>query len=115
MNARLLVEEKTGVIVVPNAAIQRNSQATYVWLVKPDQRVTVRHGDGGRLPRAIRRKSRAGSTPGDVVVTVGVDRLQEGSKVNAQVPGEAPIGGGDQARRRKIGRKVRRDGGRESQ
>jgi hypothetical protein len=30
---------------------------------------------------------------GDELVTVGVDRLQEGSRVNAQVPGEAPKGG----------------------
>jgi hypothetical protein len=30
-----------------------------------------------------------GLNPGDEVVTVGVDKLQDGGKVNAQVPGEA--------------------------
>ena len=42
VNARLLVEEKHGVTLVPNGAIQRNTQTTYVWLVKPDQTVTER-------------------------------------------------------------------------
>ena len=36
VNARLLVEEKQGVTLIPTAAVQRNSQATYVYLVKPD-------------------------------------------------------------------------------
>ena len=42
VNARLLVEQKQNITLLPNAAIQRNSQGTYVWLVKPDQTVTVR-------------------------------------------------------------------------
>ena len=42
VNARLLVEEKQGVTLISTAAIQRNSQATYVYLVKPDSSVTVR-------------------------------------------------------------------------
>jgi hypothetical protein len=35
----------------------------------------------------------AGLQPGDAVVTVGVDRLEEGGRVNAQVPGDNPAGG----------------------
>ena len=42
VNARLLVQEKRGVTLVPTAAVQRNSQATYVYVVKPDSTVTVR-------------------------------------------------------------------------
>ena len=34
--------KKQNVTLLATAAIQRNSQATYVWLVKPDQSVTVR-------------------------------------------------------------------------
>ena len=30
VNARMLVEEKHGVTLVPNSAVQRNSQSTYV-------------------------------------------------------------------------------------
>ena len=36
VNARLLVEEKQGVTLIPTAAVQRNSQVTYVYLVFPD-------------------------------------------------------------------------------
>ncbi len=42
INARLLVQEKHGVTLVPTAAIQRNAQATYVYVVKADSTVTVR-------------------------------------------------------------------------
>jgi multidrug efflux system membrane fusion protein len=93
VNARLLVEEKTGVIVLPNAAVQRNSQSTYVWLVKPDGSVTVRQIVLG-VTEGDQTEIKSGVAENDAVVTVGVDRLVEGSRVNAQVPGEAPIGGG---------------------
>ncbi len=51
VNARLLVQEKHGVTLVPTAAVQRNSQATYVYVVKTDSTVTVRpdhHRHDGR-------------------------------------------------------------------
>jgi len=85
VNARLLVQEKRGVTLMPTAGVQRNSSATYVYLVKPDSTVTVRNitigtseGDDSEVT--------SGLTPGDVVVMTGVDKLQEGTKVNAQVP-----------------------------
>jgi len=84
VNARLLVEEKHGVTLVPTAAIQRNSQKTYVYLVKPDQTVTVRNITLGTT-EGDEAEVASGLVPGDVVVTTGVDKLQEGSKVNAQV------------------------------
>lgn len=96
VNARLLVEEKTGVVVLPNAAIQRNSQSIYMWVVKPDQTVTVRPVTVG-ASEGDSTEITSGVNAGDVVVTVGVDRLLEGSRVNAQVPGEAPIGGGEKS------------------
>lgn len=91
VNARLLVEEKRGVTLIPTAAVQRNSQVTYVYLVvpgKPDKdkpnepvfTVTVRNitlgtseGDDSEVT--------SGLVPGDQVVMTGVDKLQEGSKV----------------------------------
>jgi multidrug efflux system membrane fusion protein len=93
VNARLLVEEKTGIVVLPNAAIQRNSQNTYVWLVKPEQTVTVRPVTVG-VTEGDQTEIKSGVDAGDVVVTVGVDRLLEGSRVNAQIPGEASKDGG---------------------
>jgi multidrug efflux system membrane fusion protein len=92
VNARLLVEEKTGIVVVQNAAIQRNSQSTYVWLVKPDQTVTNRQVTTG-ASEGDNTEITSGLEAGDVVVTMGVDRLLEGSRVNAQIPGEAPADG----------------------
>jgi membrane fusion protein, multidrug efflux system len=87
VNARLLVEQKQNITLLPNNAIQRNSQGTYVWLVNPDQTVNVRpivvgttEGDQSEVV--------SGLQPGDAVVTVGVDRLEEGGKVIAEVPGE---------------------------
>ncbi len=84
VNARLLVEEKQGVTLVPTAAIQRNAQKTFVYLVKPDQTVTVRNVTLGTT-EGNEAEVASGLAPGDVVVTTGVDKLQEGSKVNAQV------------------------------
>ena len=83
INAKLLVEDKNGVTLIPTAAVQRNSQRTYVFLVKPDSTVTVKtitigttEGDdiGGHFRL----------DPGDEVVMTGVDRLQEGTKVRFQ-------------------------------
>jgi multidrug efflux system membrane fusion protein len=87
VNARLLVEEKHGVTLVHNAAVQLNAQRSYVFLVKPDSTVTVRpittgtkEGDDAEVT--------SGLSPGDVVVMTGVDKLQEGSKVRVQMYGE---------------------------
>jgi multidrug efflux system membrane fusion protein len=84
VNARLLVEEKRNITLLPSAAIQRNSQSTYVFLVKPDQTVTIRQvvlgttdGDSTEVQRGLE--------PGDVVVMTGVDKLQEGSKVQVHM------------------------------
>lgn len=96
VNARLLVEEKTGVILIQNAAIQRNTNSTYVWLVKPDSTVTVRTVTVG-VTESDQTQIASGLEPGDELVMVGVDRLQEGSRVNAQVPGEAPKGGDEKS------------------
>jgi multidrug efflux system membrane fusion protein len=89
VNVRLLVQEKHGVTLVPTAAVQRNSQATYVYVVKADSTVTVRpivigttEGDDSEVT--------SGLAPGEVVVMTGVDKLQEGSKVKAQVPSANP-------------------------
>ncbi len=92
VNARLLVEQKQNVTLLANSAIQRNAQGTYVWLVNPDQTVAVRPVTVGTTEND-QSEIISGLEPGDAVVTVGVDRLEEGGKVNAQVPGENPRGG----------------------
>jgi multidrug efflux system membrane fusion protein len=88
VNARLLMEQKHGVTVVPTAAIQRNAQMTYAYVVKPDSTVTVRQVNLGAT-EGEDAEIASGLSPGDVVVMTGVDKLQEGSKVSAQVDGES--------------------------
>jgi multidrug efflux system membrane fusion protein len=89
VNARLLVEQKTGVTLVPNAAVQRSSHETYVYLVKSDQTVTVRPVTLGTT-EGDQTQIASGLAPGDVVVTEGVDKLQEGGKVTPRGVGEKP-------------------------
>jgi len=93
VNARLLVEEQRGVTLVPNGAIQRNSQNTYVWLVKPDQSVTVREINVGTT-EGDQSQILTGVAPNDVVITDGVDKLQEGTKVSAHIDGDKPRSAG---------------------
>ena len=89
VNARLLVEEKHGVTLVSTAAVQRNSQATYVYVVKADSTVTVRPITIGTTEGEDSEVT-SGLAPGEVVVMTGVDKLEEGTKVNAQIPGVSP-------------------------
>jgi multidrug efflux system membrane fusion protein len=84
VNARMLLQTKRDVTLVPNAAIQRNSTATYVWIVGTDGVVHVRNVNVGTVSPTVSEIT-SGLQPGDEVVTDGVDRLQDGSKVNAQV------------------------------
>jgi multidrug efflux system membrane fusion protein len=87
INVLLLVDEKTGVTLVPTSAVQRNAQATYVFLVKPDKTVTSRPVTLGTT-EGDESEITSGLTPGAVVVLTGVDKLQEGSKVDAQIAPE---------------------------
>lgn len=84
VNARLLVEEKRGVTLIPTAAVQRNSQKTYVYLVKPDSTVTVANITIG-TSEGEESEVTSGLEPGQIVVMTGVDRLQEGTKVRYQL------------------------------
>jgi membrane fusion protein, multidrug efflux system len=80
VNARLLVEEKHGVTLVPNAVVQRNTETAYVYMVKPDSTVTIKNVVAGTTEGG-QTQITSGLMPGDVVVMTGVDKLQEGSKV----------------------------------
>lgn len=87
VNARLLVQEKTGVTLLPSAAIQRNAQSSYVYLVKPDSTVTIRQVTTGTT-EDDRSEITSGLNPGDVVVMTGVDKLVEGTPVTVHYEGE---------------------------
>lgn len=88
VNARLLLETRRGVTLVPTAAIQRSPQGDFVYLVKPDQTVTVRQVRLGPSEGDVTAID-AGLAPGDRVVVEGTERLQEGSKVELKGKGAA--------------------------
>jgi membrane fusion protein, multidrug efflux system len=94
VNARMLVQEKQGVTLLPNAGVQRNTLNTFVWLVKPDNTVALQRVTTG-VTEGDMTEITSGVSPGDLVVMVGVDKLQEGNRVNVQVAGEAAPNGGN--------------------
>ena len=81
------MEEKRGVVLLPSAAIQRTSNSVFVYLVKSDSTVTVRNVTTG-TGEGENSEITAGLAAGDVVVMTGADKLQEGSKVRVEFPGE---------------------------
>jgi len=96
VNARLLLDTKRNVVIVPAAAIQRSPDSMYVYLVKPDSTVEVRN-IVSNLTEGDQAAIDSGLAPGDLVVIDGVDKLQPGSKVSigkdAPKGGAAPKGG----------------------
>lgn len=86
VNARMLVQEKRNVVLVPSAAVQRNSASTYVYVVKPDSTVTLRQAAVGTSDDN-NTEITSGVQEGDVVVLTGVDKLVEGSKVTVHLEG----------------------------
>ncbi len=88
VNARLLLDTRRGTTVIPTAAIQRSPQATFVFLVKADQTVTVRQVRLGPT-EGDQVSIDEGLSPGDLVVVEGAERLREGSKVELKSPGNS--------------------------
>jgi len=80
VNARMLLQRKKGVTLIPNAAVQRNGQKTFVYLVNNDRSVEIRNVALGTVDDQ-RSEVTSGIKPHEVVVTRGVDRLQAGSTV----------------------------------
>jgi multidrug efflux system membrane fusion protein len=80
VNVRLLVDVIRGATVIPAAAIQRGPQGTFVYLVRSDQTVTARPVTVGQIQTGA-AAIQAGLSPGDIVVTEGIDRLREGARV----------------------------------
>jgi multidrug efflux system membrane fusion protein len=80
------VDTKQGAVIVPAAAIQRSPQSAFAYVVKDDSTVESRNivvgpSEGDDVSIA------SGLAPGEVVVVEGVDRLQQGTKVQARMAG----------------------------
>ena len=79
VNARLLVTTQHGVTLVPTAAIQRNAQDSFVYVVKPDQTVGMQDVTTGTNDGSV--TAIEGLSAGDAVAVDGFDKLQNGVKV----------------------------------
>jgi multidrug efflux system membrane fusion protein len=82
VNARLLVTTQRGVILVPTAAIQRNAQDSFVYVVKPDQTVAMQTVSAGTTDGDVTAVE--GLKAGDVIAVDGFDKLQNGVKVSVR-------------------------------
>jgi membrane fusion protein, multidrug efflux system len=85
VNARMLVQERRGVTLIPNAAVQRNAHTTFVYVVQRDQTAAVRNVTLGTAD-AERSEVVLGISPNELVVIQGVDRLRPGSRVATSLP-----------------------------
>lgn len=90
VNVRMKLDELPDAVVVPAEAVQRSSTGDFVYLIKPDNTVTLREVvQGGQVDDSHVVISK-GLQPGDKVVTEGQFRLKEGVAVNPLQPGQAP-------------------------
>jgi len=92
VNARLLFDTRQNVVIIPTAALQRSPQSTFVYVVSSDQTVKMRNiattlaeGDDAAVD--------SGLASGELVVVDGLDKLQEGSRVQVTMAGSAADAG----------------------
>jgi multidrug efflux system membrane fusion protein len=89
VNTRLLVDTIKDAIIVPTSAVLNGSMGTFVYVVKPDNTVTVRQVKVGPVD-GERSSIQSGLALGERVVIDGSDRLREGAKIT--IPAERPRG-----------------------
>jgi multidrug efflux system membrane fusion protein len=94
VNTHLLVDTRHNLSLIPLAALQRGPQGTYVYVVGDGNTVkihniTVAQTNGGIIGVS------AGLQPGDLVVTDGQDKLQDGTKVIPNQTPAAPVSASD--------------------
>jgi multidrug efflux system membrane fusion protein len=89
VNIHLTVDTLQNATLVPSPAVQTGAPGSYVYLVNADKTVsvtTVTTGPTDGTNTVITK----GVSPGDVVVTDGVDRLTDGAKVTVAGPAPQP-------------------------
>lgn len=80
VNVRLLVDTKSGAVVVPNAAIQQGAQGAFVYLAKTGGTVAVQNVVTGAADPTNTSVTQ-GLAVGDEVVIDGTDRLRDGARI----------------------------------
>ncbi|MDN7490481.1 multidrug transporter subunit MdtA [Burkholderia sp. AU31652] len=89
VNTRLLVDVLRNATIVPTSAVLTGSIGQFVYVVKPDNTVTVRKVTIGPVD-GERTSIVSGVSLGERVVTDGSDRLREGAKIS--IPADKPKG-----------------------
>lgn len=89
VNMHLLVDTRKNVVLAPTTAIVRGAQGTYVFVVGADSKVKIHNVTLAETTGNITGIA-SGLNPGDVVVTDGQDKLQDGSKVETRQGNGAP-------------------------
>ncbi len=103
VNTRLILETLHDQIVVPGAALMNGSQGTYVYLVNPDNTVSMRQVVAGPSAGDLVAITK-GLTSGQTVVVDGADQLRDGAKIMLpQAPGAGAGGAGTHTRRNGAG------------
>jgi multidrug efflux system membrane fusion protein len=91
VNTRLLVKTLTDATLVPQAAILRNNDQAFVYVVQPDS--TVKSVNIKIVATEGETSAVTGVSPGAQLVTDGFDKLQNGSKVEQRKPAPAQAAG----------------------
>ncbi len=84
VNVHLLVNTLQKAMLVPSAAVQEGAPGAYVFVVNDDNTVSVQKVTTGPTD-GTNTVITDGVSPGDVVVTDGVDRLSDGAHVVATI------------------------------
>jgi multidrug efflux system membrane fusion protein len=87
VNARLLLKTLNPVNLVPQAAIQRNNDVAFVYVIQPDD--TVKLHNVRILATEGGESAVTGVNPGDQLVTDGFDKLQDGARIRREKPAPA--------------------------
>lgn len=85
VNTKLLVDVIKNATIVPTSAVLNGSSGAFVYVVKPDNTVTVRNVKTGPVD-GERTSIKSGLQTGERVVIDGSDRLKEGAKIT--IPAE---------------------------
>ena len=87
VNIRLIVNQLTNVTTAPLAAVQHGAPGDFVYLVKPDSTVAVQVVKTG-IAEGQSVQIVDGLTPGERIVTDGLDRLRDGARVSVVDPNQ---------------------------
>ena len=83
VNIHLLVSTEKNVTIIPATAVQRGPDGTYVYVVNSGDTVKVRSVKVG-MTQGNNISIASGLKPGEEVVTDGLDKLTDGSKIEAR-------------------------------